>query len=205
MARGQSLLIRSGCPARPSRPRPRPIGSLLDRARIAQLRHSRSKRAPVEAAAQRRHHHTRCAVQLRLLRPHHRAVLHASGRRHSARSPILATVGACSTSSSGCLLTATPLSPPLACRQFPDQLAARLPAGTIRLETPVASATANSLTIDGGESHVEHDAVVVATEGPAASALLGLPTVASKAVGCVYFAADASADRHQARHSRWHG
>ena len=74
---------------------------------------------------------------------------------------------------------------------IPDQLAARLPAETIRLETPVASATANSVTIDGGV-HVEHDAVVVATEGPAAAALLGLPTVASKAVGCVYFAADAA-------------
>lgn len=74
---------------------------------------------------------------------------------------------------------------------IPDQLAARLPGETIRLETPVASATANSVTIDGGV-HVEHDAVVVATEGPAAAALLGLPTVASKAVGCVYFAADAA-------------
>ena len=33
-------------------------------------------------------------------------------------------------------------------------------------------------------------AVVVATEGPAASRLLGLPAVASKSVGAVYFAAD---------------
>jgi hypothetical protein len=55
----------------------------------------------------------------------------------------------------------------------------------------VASVTANSVTTDGGV-HVEHDAVVIATEGPAASALLGLPTIASKAVGCVYFAADAA-------------
>jgi hypothetical protein len=35
-----------------------------------------------------------------------------------------------------------------------------------------------------------HDAVVIATEGPAAAQLLGIPAVASKSVGCVYFAAD---------------
>jgi phytoene dehydrogenase-like protein len=72
---------------------------------------------------------------------------------------------------------------------IPDQLAARLPAGTIQLGAPVTSTTANSVTVNNGEN-IGHDAVVVATEGPAASALLGLPAVASKSVGCVYFAAD---------------
>ena len=72
---------------------------------------------------------------------------------------------------------------------IPDQLAARLPAETIRFGATVTSTTARSVTINDGAA-IDHDAVVVATEGPAAAALLGLPAVASKSVGCVYFAAD---------------
>lgn len=37
---------------------------------------------------------------------------------------------------------------------------------------------------------MESRAVVVATEGPVASSLLGLPQVTSRAAGCVYFSAD---------------
>mgnify|MGYP006083519041 FL=1 len=71
---------------------------------------------------------------------------------------------------------------------IPDQLAAQLPDGSIHLDQRVSTTTATSITIDG--STQAHDAVVVAVEGPAAAQLLGLPTVASKSVGCVYFAAD---------------
>jgi phytoene dehydrogenase-like protein len=71
---------------------------------------------------------------------------------------------------------------------IPDQLAARLPDGTVHLESPITSTTATSVTVQGGDV-MSHDAVIVATEGPAASTLLGLPTVPSKSVGCVYFAA----------------
>jgi phytoene dehydrogenase-like protein len=39
---------------------------------------------------------------------------------------------------------------------------------------------------------IDARAVVVATEGPAAARLLGLPTVGSRSVACVYFAADAA-------------
>lgn len=74
-------------------------------------------------------------------------------------------------------------------QQIPQQLADRLPSGSIQLNARVASTTALSITIDGGDQ-VAAAAVVVATEGPVAAELLGLPEVASKSVGCVYFAAD---------------
>ncbi len=73
---------------------------------------------------------------------------------------------------------------------IPDQLAARLPAGTVSLESRVESATATSVRIDGTD--ITAAAVVVATEGPVAAAMLGLEAVGSKAAGCVYFAADAA-------------
>ncbi|CAB4661464.1 unannotated protein [freshwater metagenome] len=37
--------------------------------------------------------------------------------------------------------------------------------------------------------HIEADTIIVATEGPVASKLLGLPEVPSRAAGCVYFSA----------------
>ncbi len=72
---------------------------------------------------------------------------------------------------------------------IPAQLAARLPNGSIELDRRVAAATAWSVTVDDGDEHAA-SAVVVATDGPAASNLLGLDPVPSKAAGCVYFAAD---------------
>lgn len=72
---------------------------------------------------------------------------------------------------------------------IPDQLAARLPDSSIRLDCEVSAATATSVTTTSGDV-VDGAAVVVATEGPAAARLLGLPSVPSKAAGCVYFAAD---------------
>lgn len=72
---------------------------------------------------------------------------------------------------------------------IPDQLAARLPQGTVRFNAGVTSATATSIAVEGG-SEIQASSVVVATDGPSASDLLGLDPVASKAAGCVYFAAD---------------
>lgn len=72
---------------------------------------------------------------------------------------------------------------------IPDQLAARLPEGTVRLGARVASATESAVTVDDGEE-ITAAAVVVATQGPAAAELLGLSPVGSKAVSNVYFAAD---------------
>jgi phytoene dehydrogenase-like protein len=72
---------------------------------------------------------------------------------------------------------------------IPEQLAARLPADTIQLGHRIESATATTVSIADGDT-VGAAAVVVATEGPVASNLLGLPSVSSKSAGCVYFAAD---------------
>ncbi len=71
---------------------------------------------------------------------------------------------------------------------IPAQLAAGLPPGTIRLATPVVSVAAGRVTTTAGEE-IAADHVVVATEGPSAAALLGLPMVASRSVSCVWFAA----------------
>jgi len=76
-------------------------------------------------------------------------------------------------------------------RAIPDQLAARLPPGTIRLGARVTSTTATSVTVDGGDDEAAV-AVVVATEGPAAARLLGIGDVESKSVGAVYFSAPES-------------
>lgn len=70
----------------------------------------------------------------------------------------------------------TPGLPSAGVRALPDQLAARLPAGTLRLSTRVDAVTATGVTGPGGS--VTADAVVVATEAPAAAALLeGTATV----------------------------
>lgn len=71
---------------------------------------------------------------------------------------------------------------------IPDQLAAALPAGTVDVARAVRAVHRDHVVTDDGT--VPASAVVVATEGPAASRLLGLPAVASKSVGAVYFAAD---------------
>jgi phytoene dehydrogenase-like protein len=70
---------------------------------------------------------------------------------------------------------------------IPRQLADRLPVGTVHLDAPVTATTPTSITVDGAT--ITGAAVVVATEGPVASSLLGLAPVESKSVGAVYFAA----------------
>ncbi|MCB1002007.1 MAG: FAD-dependent oxidoreductase [Acidimicrobiales bacterium] len=79
---------------------------------------------------------------------------------------------------------------------IPAQLAADLVPGSVRLGCPVVSIDGTSVTVASGE-RVDGRAVVVATDGPAASQLLGLPTVGSKRVACVYFAADAAPTPHR--------
>jgi phytoene dehydrogenase-like protein len=72
---------------------------------------------------------------------------------------------------------------------IPEQLAAALPAGTIRLETPVEELTGTGVLLaDGSERPA--DAVVVAT-GPAAAASLlpGLRVPATRTVTTIYHAA----------------
>ncbi|MEZ5216978.1 MAG: NAD(P)/FAD-dependent oxidoreductase [Ilumatobacteraceae bacterium] len=72
---------------------------------------------------------------------------------------------------------------------IPAQLAASLPTGTIRIGTRVLAVDGTSVRLDG-DRRLTGRAVVVATEGPAAAGLLdGVRPVASRAAGCVYFAA----------------
>lgn len=72
---------------------------------------------------------------------------------------------------------------------IPDQLAATLPSGTIRLGRRVESVTPTSVVVEGGES-VTARAVVVATDGPTAHGLLGsaVPDPGSRPVACCWFA-----------------
>lgn len=74
---------------------------------------------------------------------------------------------------------------------IPDQLAAALPEGTVRLNTRVTTVEPGAVTLDGGE-RVEADAVVVATDGPEAAYLLDdVAAPASRASTTLYWAADA--------------
>jgi phytoene dehydrogenase-like protein len=75
---------------------------------------------------------------------------------------------------------------------IPAQLAAGLAPGTVRLGhevTAITTTTTGRGVRLGSGDVVDARAVIVATEGPAAAALLGLPAVGSKHVACVYFAA----------------
>jgi len=72
---------------------------------------------------------------------------------------------------------------------IPDQLAAGLPEGTVRLASPVARLDGTAAVLDDG-TVVRGRAVVVATEGPAAARLAGVRDPGSKGVSALWFAAD---------------
>ncbi len=74
----------------------------------------------------------------------------------------------------------------------PEQLAAALPPGTVRLETPVRALTGPGVLLADGRE-LPADAVVVATGAAAAEALLpGLPVPQTRTVTTVYHAAPGS-------------
>ena len=88
-----------------------------------------------------------------------------------------------------CLAVGDSAVPAAGMQAIPDQLAQRLPNGVLRLNTAVTNVGDGSVTTSAGEVlRAQH--VVVATEGPAAAALLGLPPVTSRPVSCVWFAAE---------------
>jgi phytoene dehydrogenase-like protein len=66
-----------------------------------------------------------------------------------------------------------------------DQLAERVPA--LRLNSPVTAVTATSVTLGGGEQLTARQ-VIVATDGPTAARLTGLPDPGSSPVACVWAA-----------------
>lgn len=76
-----------------------------------------------------------------------------------------------------------------------EQLAGRLPAGTVWLDSSVRRVEAGAVELEGG-ARVEGRSVVVATEGPVAARLLGgaeapaLPDPGSKEATCLYFATE---------------
>jgi len=88
-----------------------------------------------------------------------------------------------------CLTVGSSAVPAAGMGAIPTQMAAGLTEGTVVLGTPVASVAPGSVTAADGRG-VAADQVVVATEGPVAARLLGLPPVGSRTVSCVWFAAD---------------
>jgi phytoene dehydrogenase-like protein len=72
---------------------------------------------------------------------------------------------------------------------IPEQMARRLPEGTVRLGARVAAASPREVRLDSGET-LGADAVVVATEGPEAARLAGLPAPGSRPATCLYFAGE---------------
>ena len=75
---------------------------------------------------------------------------------------------------------------------IPEQMARPLPEGTVRLRARVAAVSPREVRLDSGET-IAADAVVVATEGPAAARLASLPEPGSRPVTCLYFAAERAA------------
>jgi phytoene dehydrogenase-like protein len=71
---------------------------------------------------------------------------------------------------------------------LPHALAAKLNNDCIRLHSPVERLDGTTVRLASGESLRARN-VVVATDGPTASRLLGIPEVHSRQVGCVYFSA----------------
>jgi len=72
---------------------------------------------------------------------------------------------------------------------IPEQLAAALPAGTVRTAARVASLSEGGVVLESGE-HVAAGAVVVATDGVSAARLLGdEPVPGTRGTTCIYFAA----------------
>ena len=74
---------------------------------------------------------------------------------------------------------------------IPEQLARRLPEGTVRLGARVASVSPREIRLESGEA-VPARAVVVATEGPEAARLTGqgVAAPASRSVTALHFAAE---------------
>jgi phytoene dehydrogenase-like protein len=68
------------------------------------------------------------------------------------------------------------------------QLAASLPDDHVRLNARVTDVARHTVTVDASH-RIRADRVVVATDGPSAATLLGLPRVESNPATCVWFSA----------------
>jgi hypothetical protein len=82
--------------------------------------------------------------------------------------------------------------PALGIGRIADQIAGGLPAGTVRLNCPVAGITDGGVSLVSGEN-LTAKAVVIATDGPTAAALSGaIPPVGSNGTTTLYYATDTS-------------
>ena len=72
---------------------------------------------------------------------------------------------------------------------IPRQMAAQLDPRSIHLNRPATRVEPGRVVLAGDEA-ISADRIVVATEGPSASQLLGLEPVGSRPATCVWFAAD---------------
>lgn len=79
---------------------------------------------------------------------------------------------------------------------IPRALAHQLHAGVVHLNTAVRTAQ-HTQVVTESDHHIDARAVIIATEGPSAAKLLGIAPVESRAVGCVYFAADQPPTKHK--------
>jgi phytoene dehydrogenase-like protein len=92
--------------------------------------------------------------------------------------------------------------PALGMQQLPEQLAARLPTGTVRLNTPVAAVLDGGRTVRlaSGET-LAATTTVLATDGPTGAQLLGdsflaPATLAARPTTCTYFATAGAPPSH---------
>jgi phytoene dehydrogenase-like protein len=93
-----------------------------------------------------------------------------------------------------CLAVGDSVVPARGMQEIPNQLAAGLAAGTVHFGTKVGAVRPGEVQLQDGRA-VSAGSVVVATEGPAAAALLReqhIAEPASRQVACVWFAAPAA-------------
>jgi len=166
-----------------------PVGTLADKARLLGLRH-----------------HVRAGDGAQLLRGEDRSTLDAlRARGFSDRAiqrllrplfagiqldPTLATSNRMFDMIYRSLATGDSAVPADGMQAIPDQLAGHLPPDAVRLNRAVTEIATGRVTLATGE-RLETDTVIVAVDGPTAHRLIGTRPVASRSVGCVYFAADA--------------
>jgi phytoene dehydrogenase-like protein len=167
------------------------IGSFRDMLRIARLR-AEVLRGPLEAIFRRPETSTR--ERLRgvgfssdmiesFLRPLFAGILHDPDLRASSRMFDFVF---------RMLARGDTVVPAAGMGAIPEQMAARLPQGSIRLRARVASIGPGKVRLESGEV-VEARAVVIAVEGPEAARLTGrLTDPGSRSVTCLYFAAEAA-------------
>ncbi len=165
-----------------------PIGSPLDKARILALRRAATSgdlaelwhRPETSAAERLREAGFSTSMIERFLRPLFSGITLDSSLGGSSR--VLEFVFRM-------LSTGDAAVPARGMGAIPEQLAARLPAGALRLSTPVAAVSDSSVTLENGET-LSAGRVIVATGMTEAAKLTGLDDRGWRGVTSVWLAAD---------------